>query len=79
MYLCPVCGYSNLSDKPYDEYGCPSYEICSCCGTEFGYDDNSTNHLALREKWISNGMNWWSKSIKPPKDWNPLLQLGSLK
>ena len=39
MHMCPVCGYIGLNEQPYDDNGCPSYEICSCCGFEFGFDD----------------------------------------
>jgi transcription elongation factor Elf1 len=77
-FTCPVCGYSNLDEAPYDNYGYASHTICPCCGTEFGYDDFSTTHLALQKKWIDSGMMWWSKNIMPPDDWNPKEQLERL-
>ncbi len=56
MYKCPVCGYPELTSKPYatwppppdlklsppyeDLLGTPSYEVCRQCGYEFGNDDN---------------------------------------
>jgi hypothetical protein len=75
MFICPVCGYAKLKEPPYDEYGCATYSICPCCGTEFGYDDSSKTHTSLREKWIALGMPWWSTYISPPDGWSPLQQL----
>lgn len=37
-YTCPVCGWPELDEPPYDDTGWGSFEICSCCGIEFGYD-----------------------------------------
>jgi len=55
-YTCPCCGWGNLDQKPYkrwpdrlpvdamppyeDSFGAASYEVCRCCGFEFGNDDN---------------------------------------
>jgi len=75
LFLCPVCGYPELDEPPYDDHGCASYNICPCCGVEFGYDDSNILHSELREKWIINGMKWWSKNISPPVNWDPLHQL----
>jgi hypothetical protein len=72
---CPVCGFAELDGPPYDELGCPTYEICPCCGTEFGYDDFLTSHAALRERRISKGMPWWSSRQQPPIGWDPHRQL----
>ena len=38
-YICPVCGYAYLEEPPRDEKGRPSFDICDCCGIEFGYED----------------------------------------
>lgn len=61
--ICPVCGYDKLTEAPYDEDGMPSYEICDCCGFEFGFDDLSEGetYSSYREKWICNGAVWFSK------------------
>jgi hypothetical protein len=82
--ICPVCGFAPLLEEPWPENR-PSYEICPCCGTEFGNEDFSldprkraTRHRDLREQWMSGGMNWWSTNRLPPHDWNPLAQLRSL-
>ena len=65
---CPVCGY-RMEFPPED------YNICPCCGTEFGYDDAGTTHKNLRAKWTSLGMRWWSPNTVPPNAWNALAQL----
>jgi transcription elongation factor Elf1 len=38
-YICPVCGFNGLKEAPYGPNQEPSYEICSNCGVEFGFDD----------------------------------------
>lgn len=75
LYVCPVCGYPSLTEAAYDGHGCASYDICPCCGTEFGYDDSTVVHSDLRRKWVSEGMQWWSKYQPKPDDWDPIKQL----
>lgn len=67
-YPCPVCGYH--MDDPADDYN-----ICPCCGTEFGYEDSGRTHTELRQIWLNAGARWWSLSDKRPKGWNPYVQL----
>jgi hypothetical protein len=68
-YTCPVCGYANLELPP------SGFEICPSCGTEFEYHDAQRSHEELRFEWIANGMHWYSHSLQPPNNWNPLQQL----
>ncbi|MEO8869949.1 MAG: hypothetical protein ABI357_03865 [Granulicella sp.] len=49
------------------------YNICPCCGTEFGSDDETRTHAQLREFWISSGAKWFFR--EPPPLWNPWQQL----
>lgn len=65
---CPVCGY-NLPYEPAD------YNICLCCGTEFGYDDSGVSYDELRSRWVEAGAKWWSIDYPAPKDWNATKQL----
>lgn len=74
-YVCPVCRYPDLDEPAYDSFGCASYNIRPCCGTEFGYDDSTIAHSDLRGKWVSEGMQWWSKHKLRPNDWGPVRQL----
>jgi hypothetical protein len=56
-----------MQDPPVD------YNICECCGTEFGNDDEVYSHEELRNRWIENGANWFFGSA--PVGWNPWTQL----
>ena len=38
-----------MQDPPRD------YNICECCGTEFGNDDDVHTHEVLRVQWIDTG------------------------
>jgi hypothetical protein len=49
------------------------YNICECCGTEFGNDDDEYSHDELRAQWIARGAQWFFRT--PPVGWNPWLQL----
>lgn len=78
--ICPVCGYDKLSDFPYDEYGYPTYTICSCCGYEFGFDDSSKKLTfeVYRDAWIKKGYKYFNKE-KQPDTWNKELAEKQLK
>ncbi len=84
-YLCPVCGYPDLYDPPWDN-DAPSDEICPSCGTHFGYDDVAIDaaareaaHRRLREAWKSAGCPWFSKGRTQPETWNPEEQLEAVE
>jgi hypothetical protein len=66
---CPVCGYDALTAPAAD------YNICPCCGTEFGYHDLGHTWAELRENWLWKGMPWFSHHTPPPNGWNPQEQL----
>lgn len=80
MYICPICGYDKLMDEPYDKDGNPSYEICFCCGFEFGYDDDSEGITfdIYRKDWIKQGAKWFDIKYKP-EDWSIQEQLKNIK
>ncbi|NQX63735.1 hypothetical protein HQN88_33330 [Paenibacillus qinlingensis] len=60
-YICPVCGFDKLEMPPYDEKGNESFEICHCCGFEFGVGDvsESITFVSYRNEWISEGFKWF--------------------
>jgi hypothetical protein len=66
-YTCPVCAFTRMHAPPRN------YEICPCCGTEFGNDDELLTHEQLRAQWIQNGARWFFR--EPPANWNPWYQL----
>ena len=67
---CRVCGYY-IDDLPWGKDGnCPTYEICPCCGVEFGNEDCSKESTKQYiEKWINEGAKWFEPEEKP-KNWN---------
>jgi len=74
-HTCPVCGYANLAELPYDKTGGASFEICPSCETEFGYHDASKSHAELRKLWLAAGAPWRSRATVSPPDWSGIEQL----
>ena len=75
-YICPVCGYPDLEEPAWDiNTGAPSFDVCPCCGCEFGYEDataiGKNRHLV---KWVKSGANWFEPDLKP-ENWNLREQL----
>ena len=83
MFECPVCHSAELKRKPYETWppppgitgdppyedllGRPSYEVCPCCGFEFGNDDNPgtaapVSFETYRAEWQRRG----SPRFSPP-------------
>jgi hypothetical protein len=67
MFTCPVCFYDQLEEPPRD------YNICECCGTEFGNDDEFKSWEDLRREWLQAGAQWFCGT--QPFLWNPYMQL----
>lgn len=87
IYICPVCGYDGLDEKPYGENLSPSYNICSCCGFEYGYSEDHDVDLGYivipnemkeaayqlyRKQWIENGA-----PVHTPTEFPEELQLNN--
>lgn len=75
-FTCIVCGFNELEEPPYEE-GDPSFEVCPCCGFQYGFDDLDQGYTfaEYREKWISEGAEWFSRSRKPKLGWSVEEQL----
>lgn len=69
IHHCPICGlpWSEAIDVEEVRH---SFEICDCCGCEYGYDDRPS----YRKAWIQQGAPWFNAK-KRPQDWNLEEQL----
>src|SRR5262249_43769086 len=83
----PYRGLANVSaarglEPPYERYfGEASYEVCACCGFEFGNDDNPgtgapTSFEEYLGEWIRSGRDWFDPATKPD-GWRLAEQLES--
>lgn len=75
---CRVCGLK----QPYPQYGengkTPTYEICDCCGVEFGYEDMTPSSAEkFRNMWLQNGAKWFRATAKP-NNWSIGRQLQAI-
>lgn len=76
LHHCRVCGF----DHDYLIWGedgtVPSFDICGCCGVEFGYEDtHKENCIEIRRHWIKNKNAKWSDKKERPKNWNLAQQI----
>ncbi|MGA7732682.1 MAG: hypothetical protein WCD37_15600 [Chloroflexia bacterium] len=67
---CRVCGLEQ-EEPPWGDDGLtPSFDLCACCGVEFGYEDSTPQSTRkYRSEWIANGARWFAHKFKP-QDWN---------
>ena len=61
---CRVCGYLP-PEPPWGETGHdPTFEMCPCCGVEWGYQDGlPAAAAAYRSKWLAAGGKWTDKRV----------------
>ncbi len=77
MGLPPWLGHGT---PPYSlRYGTPSYDVCACCGFEFGNDDEPgtappETFAAYLCRWIAGGCDWFTPNRKP-EGWSLKEQL----
>jgi hypothetical protein len=67
--ICPICAF------PQMPYAAIPYNICPCCGTEFGVDDHLLAPSQIRQQWIKAHMPWFDEIISQPSGWSPAWQL----
>ena len=79
-YICPVCGFPELTEIPRTDAGGGSFEICPSCSFQFGVtdDDRGFTYEQWRSCWIKEGMKWDKGRTDPPAGWDPLEQLRSV-
>ncbi len=76
--VCRVCGLIQ-QEPPWGSDGkSPNYDICSCCGVEFGYEDSTDiGVIAYRKKWLESGSKW-NNCEDMPENWNVEEQLKNI-
>ena len=74
--FCPVCGYPLGNYNPWGDDGkTPTFDICPCCGVEWGNEDYTTeSRTEYRKKWLADGAKWFEPQ-KKPVNWNLEEQL----
>lgn len=77
-FACRVCGLIQAEAPWGDDGQSPTFEICDCCGTEFGYED-ATVAAAIRARalWLEKGAPW-SDPKAMPNGWNLETQLAQI-
>lgn len=72
-YRCPICFWYGLGEDPNRERLYQTYEICSCCGFEFGYEIKFIGRVErakeLREEWLAKGAPFFFFPHSPD-DWS---------
>lgn len=84
-HRCRVCGLWR-EDPPWGE-DCrtPKFRICSCCGTEFGYQDCQMSAIKRqRKRWLNGELDYvdeetnWFVPEERPEDWSVEEQIGKV-
>lgn len=72
---CRVCGLY-IDEPPWGEDGrTPTFDICDCCGTEFGYEDATlVGVVNQRKKWLAEGAQWFQPK-RMPAGWDVTEQM----
>ena len=81
LHCCRVCGLYFENFFPWGENGQePSYDICPCCGVEFGLGDENRNGVLYYRKWWIQNMSsqWWSQLESPPINWSLEQQMKNI-
>lgn len=77
-YVCRICGFVN-DDITWEDGIYPSYNICPCCGVEFGYEDSDLVSIKnYRDNWLSGGANWFRDIGLKRENWDLLSQLNNI-
>lgn len=75
---CKVCGFK-YDEPPWGADGkSPSFDICVCCGCEFGYNDATAQAVekSLLE-WLASGAKFFMHEHMPP-NWHADAQLAAI-
>lgn len=77
--ICRICGLEYDSNIVRDEFGEPTFNICDCCGVEFGYEDITIKSVIhYRCYWLNElKAKWFIPKYKPNK-WDINKQLENI-
>lgn len=75
---CRVCGFY-VEDYPWGEDGkSPAYQICPCCGVQFGKEDITLDEIKkYRTAWVNKGGKWYIEAEKP-EEWDMEEQMKNI-
>lgn len=58
-FYCRICGLEQLEAPWGDDDKTANFEICGCCGCEFGCDDYNIDVIReYRKQWLSGKLKW---------------------
>jgi hypothetical protein len=78
LHACRVCGLHQPFLPWGDDGATPSFDICDCCGVEFGYEDATRDGvIRYRGIWIESGAKWHAPRCRPA-GWDLESQLRSI-
>ena len=79
LHQCRVCGLRYDDFFPWGATGTdPTFDICDCCGTEFGYQDITVESVrAARARWLAAGGEWREERTRPSQ-WDRQRQLAAI-
>jgi hypothetical protein len=77
-YICRICGLLQDEEIWGEDGKILSFNICNCCGSEFGYEDFQLFAVKLnRERWMQKGCPWNNPKFKP-ETWSIEEQLAQI-
>ncbi|MCO5057435.1 MAG: hypothetical protein M9905_06075 [Rhizobiaceae bacterium] len=75
---CRVCGLEQAEPQYGKDGVSPTFDICPCCGVEFGYQDTIRDAvLKFRDEWLASGAKW-AEPKKQPTNWDLPKQLSQV-
>ena len=76
--FCRICGKKQDELIWGEDDQSPTFNICDCCGVEFGYEDSNLEAIrTFRRKWLEEGNKWWNLKAKP-KNWSLNAQMKNI-
>jgi hypothetical protein len=77
-FACRACGLLQAEAPWGDDGQSPVFEICDCCGAEFGYEDATLEAVTrARRLWLEKGAPW-SNPKAMSSTWSVKAQLAQV-